>query len=428
MRAEVGAVAASARGASRAAGRARCSGSRATAAPRPCARGSRSRAGRARTRSAARCRPRRRSIRPWRQVELAARAERRGAPGGLLGRAHRAPPSGDQAGQQFGARARPAERQGAQQRQRVEVGVALGDQAVAQHEAVHRLARLSGPAAERAVQPDLDQRAVARWRPSGERPRRRSGMASKSGVNRSRSPWGPRAGGRQRLGHQRVGGEALGRSARRSARGPSCPDPPALARRRPRTPRRRRSGRMQRAVRGLHASAFNIQTVCMSSVAVRWPPMEGEGTRAEQSEATRAALRGGGAGAVRRARLRGRGHRGDRAPRRASRAARSTTTSRTRRTSSAPCTRRLEAELAQTIGAQLAAGGATDALELLRTGVRTFLDACTDRSLARITLVDAPSVLGWQEWREIDERHGLGLVDRRAPGRRWRRAPSPRSR
>ena len=30
--------------------------------------------------------------------------------------------------------------------------------------------------------------------------------------------------------------------------------------------------------------------------------------------------------------------------------------------------------------------------------------------MARITLVDAPSVLGWQEWREIDERHGLGLV------------------
>lgn len=70
----------------------------------------------------------------------------------------------------------------------------------------------------------------------------------------------------------------------------------------------------------------------------------------------------------------------------------------------------LEAELAQTIGAQLAAGELTSALELLRTGVRTFLDACTDRAVARIVLVDAPSVLGWREWREIDERHGLGLV------------------
>jgi AcrR family transcriptional regulator len=70
----------------------------------------------------------------------------------------------------------------------------------------------------------------------------------------------------------------------------------------------------------------------------------------------------------------------------------------------------VEAELAQTIAGQLAEGGATSALELLRTGVRTFLDACTDRELARIALVDAPSVLGWQEWREVDERYGLGLV------------------
>ena len=70
----------------------------------------------------------------------------------------------------------------------------------------------------------------------------------------------------------------------------------------------------------------------------------------------------------------------------------------------------LEGELAQTIGAQLAAGESTGALDLLHTGVRTFLDACTDRAVARIVLVDAPSVLGWREWREIDERHGLGLV------------------
>ena len=70
----------------------------------------------------------------------------------------------------------------------------------------------------------------------------------------------------------------------------------------------------------------------------------------------------------------------------------------------------LEAELAAGIGAQIAAAGASDPLGLLATGVRSFLDACTDRSLARIILVDAPSVLGWAEWREIDERHGLGLV------------------
>ena len=28
----------------------------------------------------------------------------------------------------------------------------------------------------------------------------------------------------------------------------------------------------------------------------------------------------------------------------------------------------------------------------------------------RILLIDAPSVLGWQEWRAMEERHALGLI------------------
>jgi AcrR family transcriptional regulator len=69
----------------------------------------------------------------------------------------------------------------------------------------------------------------------------------------------------------------------------------------------------------------------------------------------------------------------------------------------------IEGELAETIGAQLAAGG-DDPLEVMRIGVRTFLDACTEPEIARIALLEAPAVLGWQEWRESDERYGLGLV------------------
>ena len=69
----------------------------------------------------------------------------------------------------------------------------------------------------------------------------------------------------------------------------------------------------------------------------------------------------------------------------------------------------LEAEMAQSIAGQLAQAGASDPLELLRQGASTFLDHTTG-PLARVTLVDAPSVLGWAEWREIDEKHGMGLV------------------
>jgi len=51
-----------------------------------------------------------------------------------------------------------------------------------------------------------------------------------------------------------------------------------------------------------------------------------------------------------------------------------------------------------------------DPWELIVTGTRAFLDACTDPALMRIALLDAPAVLGWAEWREIDAKYGLGLV------------------
>lgn len=54
--------------------------------------------------------------------------------------------------------------------------------------------------------------------------------------------------------------------------------------------------------------------------------------------------------------------------------------------------------------------GIEDPIELLETGTRAFLDACMDPAHARVNLLEAPSVLGWEEWREIDMRHGLGLI------------------
>ncbi|HEY7946988.1 MAG TPA: helix-turn-helix domain-containing protein [Acidimicrobiales bacterium] len=51
-----------------------------------------------------------------------------------------------------------------------------------------------------------------------------------------------------------------------------------------------------------------------------------------------------------------------------------------------------------------------DPAEQLRLGCMAFLDAAMDRSVGRIVLLDAPAVLGWQTWRQIDAVHGLGLV------------------
>ena len=50
---------------------------------------------------------------------------------------------------------------------------------------------------------------------------------------------------------------------------------------------------------------------------------------------------------------------------------------------------------------------APDPLQALIDGTRGFLDACLDPAVRRIYLIDAPAVLGWHRWREIDAPHGL---------------------
>ena len=90
-----------------------------------------------------------------------------------------------------------------------------------------------------------------------------------------------------------------------------------------------------------------------------------------------------------------------------------------KRTCSARCTSRWRARSWPRSPARM--DGTADPLELLKIGTRAFLDACMDPAHAQVNLLDAPSVLGWAEWREIDMRHGMGLMTRRAPGRHGRR-------
>jgi len=65
-------------------------------------------------------------------------------------------------------------------------------------------------------------------------------------------------------------------------------------------------------------------------------------------------------------------------------------------------------ELLQQIVAQTA--GSADALDALTRGVRAFLDTCEDPAVIRISHLDAPAVLGWAEWREVDAEHWLGVL------------------
>lgn len=72
--------------------------------------------------------------------------------------------------------------------------------------------------------------------------------------------------------------------------------------------------------------------------------------------------------------------------------------------------RQMEGEIVNEILATITDSGADDPMEALGVGIRSFLDICEDPAKTQVGLVDAPSVLGWSEWREIGAEHGLSLV------------------
>jgi AcrR family transcriptional regulator len=70
----------------------------------------------------------------------------------------------------------------------------------------------------------------------------------------------------------------------------------------------------------------------------------------------------------------------------------------------------VEQGLLERIAADAEAAAANDPVRTLRNGMEAFLAACEDPAVQRIALIDAPAVLGWEKWREIGMRYGLGLV------------------
>ena len=68
----------------------------------------------------------------------------------------------------------------------------------------------------------------------------------------------------------------------------------------------------------------------------------------------------------------------------------------------------VEQDLVAAAGASLADD--LSPLELLRAGLIGFLDASLMPEVQRVLLIDGPAVLGWQEWRAIEARYGLGGI------------------
>ncbi len=67
----------------------------------------------------------------------------------------------------------------------------------------------------------------------------------------------------------------------------------------------------------------------------------------------------------------------------------------------------VEIGIMQELAELVAAGGETD---VLPHALSAFLDICERPEVRQIALTDAPAVLGWQTWRELEAEYGLGLL------------------
>jgi len=71
----------------------------------------------------------------------------------------------------------------------------------------------------------------------------------------------------------------------------------------------------------------------------------------------------------------------------------------------------IEADLLERLAGRLQAEAAADPMAALVAGAEAFLDACLEPEVHRVVLLDAPSVLGYERWREIGWRYGGGLTE-----------------
>jgi AcrR family transcriptional regulator len=71
----------------------------------------------------------------------------------------------------------------------------------------------------------------------------------------------------------------------------------------------------------------------------------------------------------------------------------------------------VERDLVADIAQQIMVAKPQDPLAAMRTGARLFLDLCSAPDVQQIVLIDAPAVLGWDQWRAVGMKYGLGVIE-----------------
>jgi AcrR family transcriptional regulator len=70
----------------------------------------------------------------------------------------------------------------------------------------------------------------------------------------------------------------------------------------------------------------------------------------------------------------------------------------------------VQRDLVADVAKRIAVASPADAMEGMRVGARLFLELCAAPEVQQISLIDAPAVLGWEQWRGVGMQHGLGII------------------
>jgi AcrR family transcriptional regulator len=71
----------------------------------------------------------------------------------------------------------------------------------------------------------------------------------------------------------------------------------------------------------------------------------------------------------------------------------------------------VEQDVTARLATTVAEAAETDPIALMELGAQAWLDVCAEPEVQQIVLLDAPAVLGWERWRELGMKYGVGLVE-----------------
>jgi AcrR family transcriptional regulator len=72
----------------------------------------------------------------------------------------------------------------------------------------------------------------------------------------------------------------------------------------------------------------------------------------------------------------------------------------------------VEQDVMTRLATAVAASGAATPAAALRASVEPWLSICVDPEVRQLLLLDAPSVLGWERYRDVAQRYSLGMAER----------------